>query len=102
MYGKTLEQLPERLEAFLDEFRTEDPDELDRAFRAVRGSTMEFPTPAHVRAQLQRSPGRVQYERLLSESTEIQGRDAKPPDHEPMTAEEAKRILEQLREGRAS
>ncbi len=78
MYGKTLSELPERMTEFLDEFRGEDPDELDRAFREVRGTCTEFPTPAAVRSQLKRAPERIRHEQMLAQSAEIVSRDAKP------------------------
>lgn len=49
MYGKTLDDFPERFNEFLDEFRSVDPDRLDAAFRTARGRFKEFPTPAQVR-----------------------------------------------------
>ena len=93
MYGKTLDDLQGRLNEFLDEFRGEDPDELDKAFRAVRGTCMEFPTPAHVRAQLKRDFARVQRDRMLTESSEILGRSDKPAGWEPCSVEEIKRRI---------
>ncbi len=99
MYGKTLAELPGRMEEFLEEFKDEDPDELDRAFRAVRGTCMEFPTPAHVRAQLKRSPERIQHERLLAAGAEITSRDAKPDDWVPCSLEDIQRELEQRKAG---
>ncbi len=97
MYGKTLEDLPERPKEFLDEFRKESPDDLDWAFKAARGVCTEFPTPAHVRAQLEKVPHRVQHERLLGTSMEILARDAKPSNWEPLTAQEAKAAVDKIR-----
>lgn len=99
MYGKTLEDLPERPKEFLDEFRHEDPEELDAAFRSTRGTCLEFPTPAHVRAQLKRVPQRLQHERLLAEGEAITSREAKPADWEPVSHEEIEAFRAKLREG---
>lgn len=56
MYGKTLDETPERFDEFLEEFRAVDPETLDEAFRIARGRFKEFPTPAEVRACLELAP----------------------------------------------
>lgn len=52
MYGKTLNDFPERFGEFLDEFKSIPPGVLDEAFRLARGVCTEFPTPADVRKQI--------------------------------------------------
>ena len=52
MYGKTLEQLPDRFEAFESALSDLEPASLEAAFRACLRTCTEFPTPANVRSQL--------------------------------------------------
>lgn len=52
MYGKTLDDFPERFDEFLDEFKNETPEVLDEAFKSARGNCKEFPTPYDVRQQI--------------------------------------------------
>lgn len=52
MYGKTLEQLPDRFEAFEAALSDLEPTALEGAFRACLKTCTEFPTPADVLRQL--------------------------------------------------
>jgi hypothetical protein len=67
MFGKSLTDFPERFSEFLDEFRDADPDALDAAFRAARGTCTQFPTPADVRAALQTIPPSDEFTRRRNE-----------------------------------
>ena len=67
MYGKSLGDFPERFKEFLDEFQEADPDSLDAAFRAARGTCTQFPTPADVRAALHTIPLSEEFERRRTE-----------------------------------
>jgi len=63
MYGKTLDDFPERFDEFLEEFERTNPEVLDLAFKAARGTCTEFPTPADVRKHVQPIAVRVMQER---------------------------------------
>src|ERR1044071_4066285 len=67
MYGKKLEDFPERPKQFLEAFKGTDPETLDTAFALARDVCREFPTPADVKEQLAKVPQsdrvRLAYER---------------------------------------
>lgn len=52
MYGKTLEQLPDRFDAFEAALSDLTPQELERGFRECLKTCREFPTPADVLGQI--------------------------------------------------
>lgn len=71
MYGKTLDDFPERFDQFAEEFRGADVTLLDQAFAQGRSGLREFPTPADIRRY---------YSNLAQSPREVLQRDDKPTD----------------------